>query len=263
MKKLHFEFAKPRDSNDIKRLLSQSQMSTDGIASSIKHFILAKSAGRVLGVVGVEVHGGIGYLRRLAVRPEARGKGIGGELCSRAIAYAQLRNVNELFLLTTSARGYFAKQGFKKVERRLVPAAIKSTDDFKTVCPVSAVCMKMRLGERAIHFPRETLALKPDVPGAKMWGVALEKTLLTYFELAPRCRFGRHFHESEQVTMVLEGELFFDLGKRTVCVKQGEVIAIPSNVPHAVFTRDGRAKAIDAWSPVMPQYAKSGNRGRP
>ena len=117
--------------------------------------------------------------------------------------------------------------------------------------------MKMNLGERAVYFPRETLALKPDVPGAQMWGVALEKTLLTYFELAPRCRFASHRHVSEQVTMVLEGELFFEVDKKTVGLKPGEVIAIPSNVPHSVFTREKRTKAIDAWSPVMPQFVRT------
>jgi len=238
-------------------------MPTVGISTSLKSFILAKSAKRIIGVVGVDAYDGLGYLRRLVVRPEYRGKGIGGELCSRAIAHAHIQKVNELFLLATSARGFFVKRGFQKVDRNLVPQAIRSSNDFRTLCPVSAVCMKMNLSARAIYFPRETLALKPDVPGAKMWGVALEKTLLTYFELAPLCRFDRHRHESEQVTMVLEGELFFEVDKKTVGLKPGEVIAIPSNVPHAVFTRDGRAKAIDAWSPVMPQYIRSKNGGRP
>jgi amino-acid N-acetyltransferase len=232
-------------------------MSTVGISSSLKSFILAKSAKRIIGAVGVEIYDGLGYLRRLVVQPEFRGKGIGGGLCSRAVAHAHLRNVNELFLLTTTAQRFFAKLGFQKVDRRFVPAPIKSSDDYRTLCPVTTVCMKMDLGKRAIYFPRETLALEPDVPGAKMWGVALEKTLLTYFELAPRCRFARHRHVSEQVTMVLEGELFFELDKKTVGLKPGEVIAIPSNVPHSVFTRDKRTKAIDSWSPVMPQFVRS------
>ena len=116
--------------------------------------------------------------------------------------------------------------------------------------------MRMQLSERAIYFPRETLTLKPDVSGSKMWGIALEKTLLTFFEVATHCQFDRHNHESEQITMVLEGELFFELDNDTFCVKKGEVIAVPSNIPHAVFTRDKHVKAIDAWSPVMPQYAK-------
>ena len=85
-------------------------------------------------------------------------------------------------------------------------------------------------------------------------GVALKKTMLTYFEVQPNSRFEKHSHESEQITLVLEGELFFEVAERTVCVKEGEVMAIPSGVPHAVVTQDKSVKAIDAWSPVMEKY---------
>ena len=106
------------------------------------------------------------------------------------------------------------------------------------------------------YYPRAALLLQEDVPGAKMWGVALEKTLLTYFEVAPHCRFERHCHESEQITMVLEGVLFFEANDTIIAVGAGDVIAIPSNVPHAVFTQGGAVKAIDAWSPVLEKYAQ-------
>lgn len=89
-----------------------------------------------------------------------------------------------------------------------------------------------------------------------MWGVALDKVLLTYFEMKPNCKFIYHRHKSEQITMVLSGELFFKLKGRTVCLKKGEVIAIPSNVAHAVYTAHLGVRAIDAWSPVMKQYKK-------
>lgn len=256
MKEITYTFAALRDENDIKQLLFKSQLPTDGIISHLKYFILAKSTGGIIGVAGLEAYDGIGLLRSLAVLPEVRGKGIGKELCSRAIAHAHTQNINELFLLTTTADGFFAKRGFQKVGRNLAPAPLQASVEFKTLCPDSAICMRMQLSERAIYFPRETLTLKSDVPGAKMWGIALEKTLLTFFKVAPHCRFERHNHESEQITMVLEGELFFELDNETFCVKKGEVIAIPSNISHAVFTRDKHVKAIDAWSPVMPQYVR-------
>ena len=107
---------------------------------------------------------------------------------------------------------------------------------------------------RATYYPRTALALEPDVPGAAAWGVALQHTQLTYFEVEPDCRFERHHHASEQITMVLEGELWFELEEATYCLRPGEVIAIPSNVSHAVYTAHMRAKAIDAWSPVMARY---------
>jgi quercetin dioxygenase-like cupin family protein len=87
-----------------------------------------------------------------------------------------------------------------------------------------------------------------------MWAVSLARTMLTYFEVAPQSRFEPHSHESEQITMVLTGELFFEVDGVVHGIKAGEVIAIPSSVPHAVWTAALPATAVDAWSPVMAKY---------
>ena len=87
-----------------------------------------------------------------------------------------------------------------------------------------------------------------------MWGVALEKVMLTYFEVQPGAVFETHTHESEQITMVLEGELFFNTEEGEIAVGPGEVIAFPSNVPHGTFTKTKSARAVDAWSPIMEKY---------
>jgi len=103
-------------------------------------------------------------------------------------------------------------------------------------------------------YSKDLLKLKPDVKGAKMWAVALEKTMLTYFEIEPNSKFEMHRHESEQITMVLEGELYFLANDKEICAKTGEVIAIPSNLLHGVYTKDTFVKAIDAWSPIREEY---------
>ncbi|MEX0288602.1 MAG: cupin domain-containing protein [Flavobacteriaceae bacterium] len=105
------------------------------------------------------------------------------------------------------------------------------------------------------YFSKQELELKADVDGAKMWAVSLEKTQFTYFEVEPDKIFEMHSHESEQITHVLSGKLYFEFEDDIKCVSEGEVIAIPSNIPHAVFTRDLAAKAVDAWSPVMDKYS--------
>jgi len=110
------------------------------------------------------------------------------------------------------------------------------------------------MNAEAKYYSRKDLQLRPDIPGASMWAVTLEHTQFTCFEVDPHASFESHSHVSEQITMVLEGELFFELPGRTVCVGAGEVIAIPSNLPHAVFTREKPARAVDAWSPVMDKY---------
>ena len=106
----------------------------------------------------------------------------------------------------------------------------------------------------AIFRTRGELPLRTDIPGAEYWSVALERAMLSYFEVAPHTRFERHAHESEQITLVLEGTLFFELEDRVYSVTAGDVIALPAHVPHAVYTTALPAKAVDAWSPVPARY---------
>ena len=108
--------------------------------------------------------------------------------------------------------------------------------------------------ETVKYYPQESLVLQEDVPGAVMCAVALDQTMLTYFEVQPECCFESHSHESEQITFVFEGELLFEAEGETVGVKAGEAIAIPANLPHAVFTHAEAVKAVDAWSPMMKKY---------
>jgi quercetin dioxygenase-like cupin family protein len=111
---------------------------------------------------------------------------------------------------------------------------------------------------KLVYFPKEKLKMKPDVAGAKMWAVGLEKAMLTYFQIEANSQFEMHSHESEQITMVLEGNLYFKSDEIEICVSAGEVIAVPSNVLHSVYTKDKPVKAVDAWSPVRKEYLNSG-----
>ena len=72
--------------------------------------------------------------------------------------------------------------------------------------------------------------------------------MLTYFELEAGTNFPEHRHESEQITLVLSGQLIFDVGGDEIVLGPLEAIAIPGNVRHAVRC-DQMAVAVDAWSP--------------
>jgi quercetin dioxygenase-like cupin family protein len=105
------------------------------------------------------------------------------------------------------------------------------------------------------HVQGEKLCLRSDETVARFWSVSLERTQLTYFEVRPNCRFEAHSHPSEQITLVLEGVLYFETSSGVDQVGAGEVMAIPANVPHAAFTKELAVKAVDAWSPVNKNYA--------
>lgn len=256
MEDVTIRFADSKDKEAIKNLLSVSGLPYEDIADHIPHFIVAKKDNTLVGAVGIELLGDVGLLRSLTVSPTYRNNGIGRFLCERMIAYASLQGVRQLYLLTVSAEGFFKKYGFQKIEREGAPLPIQGTKEFKTLCPVAAVCMTKMITGEAQHYPKEALSLREDVSGTRMWAVSLDKTMMTYFEVEPYSRFENHSHESEQITLVLKGELFFETGRKVIAVKEGEVIAIPSNVPHAAFTKEKRVTAVDAWSPVMEKYKK-------
>jgi len=60
-----------------------------------------------------------------------------------------------------------------------------------------------------------------------------------------------HSHEAEQITYILEGALQFELEGRTVTVRKGEVLHIPSNVPHRAVALEDTLD-LDIFSP--PRY---------
>ena len=70
-------------------------------------------------------------------------------LCSELVGLAKLKGVLEIYLLTTTAEGFFRRNGFERIERKIVPEVIKQTTEFTSLCPSSAVCMKMETNRQA------------------------------------------------------------------------------------------------------------------
>ncbi len=250
---LNYRFAKKEDVNNIKKLLLENDLTVDGVEQFYKDFIIAEN-GHLIGTVGLEIYEKNALFRSLVVDPTYRSQKIGKALIERIKAHALLNNVKDFYLLTTTAKDYFLRIGFIESARNQAPSAILNTEEFKNICPSNAACLKLNIQNQVQYYPKEILQLKPDVKGAKMWAVALQKTMFTYFEAEPNCVFEKHQHESEQITMVLQGKLFFEFDGNIKCVNSNETIAIPSNVPHAVFTKEEKVIAVDAWSPVMKKY---------
>jgi amino-acid N-acetyltransferase len=107
----------------------------------LRHFLVLKEKGQIIGVVGVEVIGRLGLLRSLAVDPRYRRRGFASRLAKRAEECAASLKIEALYLLTLTAEGFFAKRGYQRVERDSVPSSVQGTAEFKNLCPASAVCM--------------------------------------------------------------------------------------------------------------------------
>jgi len=76
-----------------------------------------------------------------------------------------------------------------------------------------------------------------------------EKAMLAQIFIAKGGVVPLHQHESEQLSYVLEGALKFELEGKEVVVRKGEVLLIPSHVPHsAVAVED--FFGLDVFSPI-------------
>ena len=79
-------------------------------------------------------------------------------------------------------------------------------------------------------LPRE--ALKPDL-GRRL--ISTDRMMLAHVYLDKGCIVPQHSHENEQLTYILEGKLRFWLGEdgsEIVDVAAGEVLHLPSDLPH-------------------------------
>lgn len=103
-------------------------------------YVVAEGAG-VVGLAGLEVHGGHGLLRSVAVDPAARAHGLGRALVANRLAHARALGLVSVFLLTTTAPRFFAALGFTPCERDRAPAELRATPEFAGVCPSTATCM--------------------------------------------------------------------------------------------------------------------------
>ena len=138
--------AAPRDYAAVERLLRASDLPIDGVREALPTFLVAESAGELVGVGGLEVCCDDALLRSVAVASDWRGRGIGRLLVWRLIAEAESRGLRALYLLTTTAESYFPSFGFTRTTRDAVPSEVRETVEFRSACPASATVMCKRLG---------------------------------------------------------------------------------------------------------------------
>ncbi len=94
---------------------------------------------------------------------------------------------------------------------------------------------------------------KEIVKGYKARFVHSEKMTTAYWEVEAGAELPTHSHEHEQVSNVTEGKFEFNLNGEIRTLMPGDVVIIPSNVPHS-----GKAltncSIIDTFHPIREDY---------
>jgi quercetin dioxygenase-like cupin family protein len=83
-----------------------------------------------------------------------------------------------------------------------------------------------------------------------------DRMMLAHVYLKKGCIVPRHSHENEQLTYILEGALRFRIGANgedELTVAAGEVLHIPSNVPHEAEALEDTLD-VDIFSPPRQDW---------
>ncbi|MDJ0723092.1 MAG: arsenic resistance N-acetyltransferase ArsN2 [Desulfobacterales bacterium] len=141
---------RPGEEDAVKKVLDVSGLHTSDLTpEKLRHFIVARKGEDIVGVVGVELFQPHALLRSLAVVTTHRGQGIGAQLIVSVERYARMMGATTLYLLTTTAAPFFNHREFRETSRADAPAPLQSTEEFKALCPATAVCMCKQIDRRA------------------------------------------------------------------------------------------------------------------
>ena len=86
--------------------------------------------------------------------------------------------------------------------------------------------------------------------------VTADRMMLAQVFLKKGCIVPRHSHENEQLTWIVEGALRFWIGEdgaEEIVVRKGEVLHIPSNVPHKAEAIEDTLD-VDIFSPPRQDW---------
>lgn len=139
MKLKPFDDKQSRES--IINLLKENVLPVDDIGENILLFGFMND-NALMGTAGLEIFADCALIRSISIKNSLQGKGFGVILQKELEKVALTKNIRCLYLLTTTAEGFFKKQGFNTIQRDEVPATIRSTSEFSSVCPSSAIVMK-------------------------------------------------------------------------------------------------------------------------
>ena len=89
--------------------------------------------------------------------------------------------------------------------------------------------------------------------------VAGEREMLAQIYLKRGALVPMHAHESEQMTYILQGALRFLVGGEEVIVREGEVLHIPSRLPHQAEALEDTLE-LDVFSPVRSDWLRDDDR---
>ncbi len=144
--KYEIKQANINDFESIVALLDKANLPTQDLSiDTVNSFLICRDSTQIIGCIGLEIYNKSGLVRSLATNEASRNLGIGAQLVHEMEAYAYQNDLSDVYLLTTTAQGFFEHRKYDVIERCAVPASISTTQQFSAICPDSATCMRKKL----------------------------------------------------------------------------------------------------------------------
>ena len=80
-----------------------------------------------------------------------------------------------------------------------------------------------------------------------------EKITIAFLTIKAGCDVPTHSHESEQFSYIISGALHFKIGGEEITVRAGEMMEIPSHLPHSAVALEDTT-GIDVFSPIRSDW---------
>jgi N-acetylglutamate synthase-like GNAT family acetyltransferase len=131
----------------VRVLLDQAGLPTSDLAVAKPEFTVLRERGRIVAAGALQPFGSAALVRSVVVAGDRRGAGLGRIIVQELEKIAREARIGRLFLLTETAGKFFAHQGYRVIERIDVPQEVQGSEEFRSLCPASAVCMMKRLAD--------------------------------------------------------------------------------------------------------------------
>jgi quercetin dioxygenase-like cupin family protein len=103
------------------------------------------------------------------------------------------------------------------------------------------------------HIPWSAVAVEALNPLLGRHFVVGQNIMLSRVLLKKGCVVPEHSHHNEQISYVVEGALKFGIDGREIVVREGEVLLIPSNMPHSAVALED-AVSLDIFDPPRADW---------
>lgn len=149
--------ATTEDRRVVKELLEASGLSSNDLENRLDSTLVSFDDRGLLAtacVATVDADGAVGILRSVAVAERVRGRGVGMLVVAAAVRRAREHDVSRVFLMTETARPFFARLGFRPLTRAELPSDVRNSADLES-CSSDAVAMSLSL-----ELPSDRRALR-------------------------------------------------------------------------------------------------------